>query len=236
MGGIVAELDQIGGGPVSNGLNLRTTLHPGSGCPRLLQQVLTLGVQAVFEGAVMRGGELWYLKRGSGRLEHGSDWATLHAGTGAFLPPKTTYRLLNDGDEDLDLTIVRLPAGHAAAAPSKVSVARLEDSPVARNGDRRFAVLIGPATGLATATQFVGHIPFGRAPTHQHTYDEVVEVLTGVGIVHLAGTQSPLAAGSCIYIPPGSPHCLENSGTETLSILGVFHPGGSPAAKAISTD
>jgi len=33
-------------------------------------------------------------------------------------------------------------------------------------------------------------------------------------------------------IPPGLPHCLENTGTGTLVVLGVFHPGGSPAQKS----
>ena len=37
--------------------------------------------------------------------------------------------------------------------------------------------------------------------------------------------------GSCVHLPPGQVHCLENTGTTTLWVLGVFHPGGSPAAK-----
>jgi mannose-6-phosphate isomerase-like protein (cupin superfamily) len=34
-----------------------------------------------------------------------------------------------------------------------------------------------------------------------------------------------------IHLPPGQQHCLENTGPGTLWVLGVFHPGGSPAAK-----
>ncbi len=41
----------------------------------------------------------------------------------------------------------------------------------------------------------------------------------------------PLAAGSCLHLSPGTPHCLENTGAATLRVLGVFHPGGSPASK-----
>jgi oxalate decarboxylase/phosphoglucose isomerase-like protein (cupin superfamily) len=33
-----------------------------------------------------------------------------------------------------------------------------------------------------------------------------------------------------VHLPPGQPHCLENTGASTLRVLGVFHPGGSPAA------
>jgi oxalate decarboxylase/phosphoglucose isomerase-like protein (cupin superfamily) len=37
--------------------------------------------------------------------------------------------------------------------------------------------------------------------------------------------------GTAIYLPPYHEHCLENTGTEPLQVLGVFHPAGSPAAK-----
>jgi mannose-6-phosphate isomerase-like protein (cupin superfamily) len=43
-----------------------------------------------------------------------------------------------------------------------------------------------------------------------------------------------LAPGRRVHLPPGLPHCLENTGPGTLVVLGVFHPGGSPAAKTQS--
>jgi len=98
-------------------------------------------------------------------------------------------------------------------------------------GDRRFRVLFGPGNGCPAATQFVGEIPPGRAPEHSHPYDEVVLILDGEGVLHAGPAGRPLAPGSCVHLPPGRPHCLENTGTATLRVLGVFHPGGSPAAK-----
>lgn len=56
-------------------------------------------------------------------------------------------------------------------------------------------------------------------------------MLTGVGIVHLEEWDRTLGPGTCLYLPPGPLHCLENTGRETMRVLGVFHPGGSPAAK-----
>jgi mannose-6-phosphate isomerase-like protein (cupin superfamily) len=100
-------------------------------------------------------------------------------------------------------------------------------------GDRRFRVLFGPGQGCAEATQFVGEIPPGRAPEHSHTYDEVVLILAGHGVVHLPAGEQPVAPGCCVHLPPGTPHCLENTGAGTLMVLGVFHPGGSPAAKRV---
>jgi quercetin dioxygenase-like cupin family protein len=98
-------------------------------------------------------------------------------------------------------------------------------------GDRRFRVLFGPGHGCSAATQFVGEIPPGRAPDHSHPYDEVVLVLAGEGVLHAGPADHPLAPGSCVHLPPGRPHCLENTGRATLRVLGVFHPGGSPASK-----
>jgi mannose-6-phosphate isomerase-like protein (cupin superfamily) len=81
-------------------------------------------------------------------------------------------------------------------------------------------------------THFAGLIPPGRAPEHQHTYDEVVHVLAGIGMVHLASGDTEIGPGTSIYLPPHQPHCLENTGTQPLQVLGVFYPAGSPAAKA----
>jgi len=119
-------------------------------------------------------------------------------------------------------------AGPAAAQPR---LSELADRPVEVTGDRRFRVLFGPGNGCEAATQFVGEIPPGRAPLHSHTYDEVVLVLEGEGVLHAGPGEHSIAPGSCIHLPPGQQHCLENTGQGTLRVLGVFHPGGSPAAK-----
>ena len=34
-----------------------------------------------------------------------------------------------------------------------------------------------------------------------------------------------------LHLPPGLVHCLENTGSATMRVLGVFHPADSPAAK-----
>jgi len=107
----------------------------------------------------------------------------------------------------------------------------LSDCEVEVTGDRRFRVLLGPGRGCEAATQFRGEIPPGQAPEHSHPYDEVVRILEGEGVAHAGGADLPLTPGSCLHLPRGLPHCLENTGTETLVVLGVFHPGGSPAAK-----
>jgi quercetin dioxygenase-like cupin family protein len=91
--------------------------------------------------------------------------------------------------------------------------------------------LFGPGRDCPVATQFVGEIPPGRAPEHSHPYDEVVLILGGEGIAHASNAHHALAAGSCVHLPPGVVHCLENTGRDTLRVLGVFRPADSPATK-----
>jgi mannose-6-phosphate isomerase-like protein (cupin superfamily) len=132
--------------------------------------------------------------------------------------------------EDLAILAVTVRAGPECAGPTR-PVVRLEDCEPEVTGDREFRVLL--SEGL-TITQFAGLIPPGRAPAHHHTYDEVVHVLAGRGVVHLGDAGTPIGPGTSIYLPPLQPHCLENTASEPLQVLGVFHPAGSPAAKQVS--
>ncbi|MEK7277930.1 MAG: cupin domain-containing protein [Chloroflexota bacterium] len=91
--------------------------------------------------------------------------------------------------------------------------------------------MIDPRYGCKYLTQFVGFIEKSRAPYHTHTYEEVIYILGGRGIVHIEDGDFPIRAGSSIYLSPGTSHCLENAGAETLRLLGVFCPAGSPADK-----
>jgi mannose-6-phosphate isomerase-like protein (cupin superfamily) len=102
--------------------------------------------------------------------------------------------------------------------------------------NREFRLLVNEDAGCLDVTQFVGLIPPGRAPMHSHTYDEVIYVIEGEGVLHLGGEDSPLGPGSCIHLPPLEEHCLENTGPAPMRVLGVFHPSGSPASKAYAAN
>ena len=189
------------------------------------------------EGTAGPGGELWFVIAGSGRLESATMAVTpIRAGTGLWLPPGAHYRLHADGPGPLSLDRVWLPAGRGAPGHGGVPlVSELSGCPVEVTGDRRFRVLFGPGRGCDAATQFVGEIPPGRAPEHTHAYDELVLVLAGEGVLHTGDGDRPLTPGTSLHLRPGQPHCLENTGSGTLRVLGVFHPGGSPAAKQPTT-
>jgi mannose-6-phosphate isomerase-like protein (cupin superfamily) len=216
---------------------VRTLVDTAPGRDGLVRRRVEVPRGSWVEAAAGPGGELWYVIDGTGLLTSGDDPAApIRRDTALWLPPGARYRLAATAPGPLTLDSVTLPTGQAAdrAGPAGAAAPRLSelgDCRVEITGDRRFRVLFGPGNGCQVATQFVGEIPPGRAPLHSHTYDEVVLVLAGEGVLHAGPADHPIAPGTCIHLPPGQQHCLENTGPGTLRVLGVFHPGGSPAAK-----
>ena len=104
--------------------------------------------------------------------------------------------------------------------------AHLDDQPVQKTGDRWYRELI-----QGDVTQFVGSIPPGRAPDHFHLYEEVICILEGEGVMWAGQSSTPIRTGSCIFLPVRQPHCLQNTGSGELRLLGVFYPAGSPAVR-----
>jgi mannose-6-phosphate isomerase-like protein (cupin superfamily) len=110
-------------------------------------------------------------------------------------------------------------------------IVSMRERPVQKTGDRWYREVINGEVGSAQVTQFVGSIPPGRSPDHYHLYEEVICILEGIGVVWAEETSAPIAAGSCIFLPRGQVHCLENTGQGELRLLGVFYPAGSPAVR-----
>jgi len=108
---------------------------------------------------------------------------------------------------------------------------RLSDRKALPTGDRWYRVLVDDEVGSTQVTQFVGSIPPGRAPDHFHLYEEVLFILRGEGRMWAGKTSTPIAEGSCVYLPRKQSHCVENTGTGELRLLGVFYPAGSPAVR-----
>ncbi len=212
-------------------LDLLTTGGSGPVC-----RLLSLPPGSHFDGTAGRGGDLWLVLSGSGTLVvEGQPALGLRPDQGVRLPPDAVYQLSAGGPDELRVDAVALPSppeAQAAGSEAPAAIPRLlADCDVETTGDRRFRVLFGPDRGCEIATQFVGEIPPGRAPDHSHPYDEVVLILQGRGVAHADGAAHALEPGTCIHLPPGVVHCLENTGTEILKVRGVFHPAGSPATK-----
>jgi mannose-6-phosphate isomerase-like protein (cupin superfamily) len=164
--------------------------------------------------------------------------------TGVYLRPGQTLRVENRGADVVRLVSSQCPEEGFTIAPRLDQPVRSEISPVVKLSDRRalptadrwYRVLVDDEIGSEQVTQFVGSIPPGRAPDHFHEYEEVLFILRGEGRMWAGETNTPIAAGSCIYLPKRQVHCVENTGEGELRLLGVFYPAGSPAVRYETTD
>ena len=139
--------------------------------------------------------------------------------TGVYVPAGQSMTLRGTG------TLIRAFTDAEPRQRHPVTV-RLVDQPVEKTGDRWYRELI-----QGEVTQFVGSIPPGRAPDHFHLYEEVICILHGEGVMWAGESSTPVGAGSCIFLPVRQRHCLQNTGSGELRLLGVFYPAGSPAVR-----
>jgi len=179
-----------------------------------------------------RAEEVLFVLTGEGILRLAGSEYPLELESGAYLAPDQHYELENAGSGPLRIVAVRLPdPERGPAGPPRQVVRRLADQEAhGATTEREFRIVADPTTGLRSATHFVGYIPRTRAPEHFHTYDEVIYVLDGEGVLHANGTHRPVRAGSTIELPAGKVHCLENTGQQVMRVVAVFRPAGSPAA------
>ncbi len=223
---VVRRLAEVPASTLGPGVTATGMLGDAEDCRGLHQRRLRLAGGAGLAGAGGGQGEAWYVITGTGIFEtERVGRIALAPGTAVWLEPGLGYQCRADGD--LEILAVTVQAGGVGPGPSR-PVVRLADCVPEKTMDREFRVLL--SEGL-TITQFAGLIPPGRAPAHHHAYDEVVHVLAGRGVVHLGEIEAEIGPGTSIYLPPYQPHCLENTGSGPLEVLGVFHPAGSPAAK-----
>jgi mannose-6-phosphate isomerase-like protein (cupin superfamily) len=228
-GYVVSEQD-VEGQAESATAETRVTIDRSCGCERLEQRVLRFRPGPSEERETGDRQEVLYVASGRGTLRTGGDEHELEPDTGVFLVPGDRYEIDNTGPDELVVVSVSAPC--QASERSLVTV-RYADRPVLpASPNREFRLLVNEDFGCLDVTQFVGLIPPGRAPMHSHTYDEVVYVVEGEGILHLGGRDTPIGPGSCIHLPPLEEHCLENTGPTPMRVLGVFHPSGDPASRA----
>jgi mannose-6-phosphate isomerase-like protein (cupin superfamily) len=209
-------------------LSVRATV----GLPQLQQELLECAAGRTAIRATGDAEEALFVLSGRAVLSLDGIRYELEPESGACLAPGEEYRLENDGPEPLALVAVRIPEPvHAGGTIRERTVVRRLADQAAEEAttDRSYRVIADPATGLRSATLFVGYIPTVRAPDHYHTYDEVIFVIDGEGLFHAEGESWPLRAGSCVQLPARTVHCLENTGREVMRIVAAFRPAGSPA-------
>jgi mannose-6-phosphate isomerase-like protein (cupin superfamily) len=167
--------------------------------------------------------ETLFVVGGRGRLRLPGEEHRLEAGTGVFLRAGEEVEL--EVEEALELIRATARAG-SPTTPRAVSYDGEE--PRDAGIGREFRLL----ACSSETTQFVGVVPPGRARMHNHPYDEVAYVVEGEGVLHWEdGSEVPVGTGSCIFFPRLVFHSLENTGTESLRIMGVIAPAHSPAER-----
>lgn len=207
----------------------RVTIDDRVGAEHLTQRVISFGRGVSQPRKAESRDEIGYVLSGSGTLHLEGDSYPLEPDMGFYVRAGERFTIENDRHDDLEVVSVTAPEPAEGELPEnrKVTV-RVADQKVLPAGkDREFRFVINPDAGCTDVTQFVGWIPPGRAPTHFHKYDEVIYVIDGTGVLHIEGRpDTPIEPGTCIYLPPPTEHCLENTGTRPLRVLGVFHPAG----------
>lgn len=211
-------------------------MTPSLEVANLDMEVLELALEGSLSRATDGCEEVLFAVAGQGVLELMGTEHALEPESGAYLAPGEEYELRTAG-EPLTLVSVRVPdpeppAQSAGSASVNRTVVRRLSEQEARGAttEREFRIVADPASGLRSATQFVGYIPTAKAPDHFHTYDELIYVLDGEGVLHANGEELELAPGAIVGLPARTVHCLENTGAQTMRVLAVFRPAGSPAA------
>jgi mannose-6-phosphate isomerase-like protein (cupin superfamily) len=190
--------------------------------------------------------EVLYVVEGTGTLFLDGSPCRVSPGTGFFLREGVCLTVENAGPGALTLVGSQSPDPGASVAFERPRTSpdpgaspggdhpfvRFSEQPtqVADDG-RSFRVLVDRDTCGARVTQFVGMIPPGRAPDHFHDYEEVLCILEGRGRFWGGDSHAEIGPGSCVFLPRGKPHSVENTGGGELRLLGVFYPSGSPAVR-----
>ncbi len=210
----------------------RVAIDASCGCERLEQRVIRFGPGRSRERVLEDRQEVLFVAAGRGTIHVNGQAHELEPDMGIYLTPGDRSAVENPGPEELLVVSVAAPQETSGSGPHGVSVRYADRPALPASPNREFRFLVDGDLGCTDITQFVGIIPPGRAPDHSHTYDEVVYVIEGQGVLHLSGRATPIRSGSCIHLPPLVRHSLENTGANKMRVLGVFYPQGDPASRA----
>jgi mannose-6-phosphate isomerase-like protein (cupin superfamily) len=225
------------------GVRIWRHIHRGTGAESISMRVLEFPSGRSGPLRNSRCDEVLYVVEGAGTLILDGRPFDVEPDLAIYVRPGTSFSVLNSSANPLTLvssqcpdpgpTELRATEGIApeGSDPAVNPVVRLRDQVSETTGDRWYRVLVDRELGCHQSTQFVGSIPPGRAPDHFHHYEEVLCILAGSGRMWSGDLSAPIQAGSCVFLPRGQIHCVENTGSGELRLLGVFHPAGSPAVR-----
>lgn len=64
--------------------------------------------------------------------------------------------------------------------------------------------------------------PGAATPLHRHDCEEVIVFTGGTGVMHHAGTETPITAGTVLLCQPNELHQIVNTGSDPLTLYGIL--------------
>lgn len=96
------------------------------------------------------------------------------------------------------------------------------DDPTAQG---RIALPVSAETGSVGTVVVLEVDPGNKIPLHTHSDEETLVVLQGSGEAQAGDLRGHVSVGSIIVAPAFAPHGFENTGPETLRLVGFFGTG-----------
>jgi len=95
-----------------------------------------------------------------------------------------------------------------------------------RGGQDSYLLLTKSRFGSQNLTvTWVNCEPGGEQQMHVHkTEEQVYVIVRGRGTMKVGVEEREVRSGSLVFIPPGSPHAIRNTGDETLTFVSAASP------------
>lgn len=184
--------------------------------------------------------DVLFCTEGRGIIWIGGHPYPLEADTAYFVPAHHSFCVRQDDKTPATLVSSQYPEPRPTkfTEPQTDTQSLSEVPPMARlweqesqtSGERWYRVLLDRKQNSNRITQLVGAIPPGRAPNQEHSFDEVIVILRGVGRLWAGDRSTPLKPGSCVFLPKNQTHCIENTGADEVRLLGIFAQPSDPAS------
>lgn len=104
---------------------------------------------------------------------------------------------------------------------------KISDAPANARGGQISYLLLGPdePQGRALAVTWVEGAPGSRQLAHRHPDSQQVYVMVaGRGLMYVGEESRTVDRGTLVVVPPGTDHCIENVGAETLVYVSATVP------------
>jgi quercetin dioxygenase-like cupin family protein len=66
----------------------------------------------------------------------------------------------------------------------------------------------------------------GYTPQHTHPWPHITYMIRGSGVVFHEGEETPIKAGSVVFVPPGTEHRFRNTGDEDFVFMCIVPEEG----------